>query len=264
MVTDAPSSAVGDSRSPKKTRASGIANIGAVDESTVETATPAYLTDATNITELSAVRIPSATSRTRAAPPVRPRPLAPTRAHGVAQSTIAASGNRIACVVTASISRRGGLRRTAETAQASDASVAIPTPSQNRSSGVRSAHGRGHPAEQERAPDGRAGSVDHHRAEPGLKRAREEARHRPGQRRAERGEGAESRLRDHPEIVRQPPVLTLFARPCYSHATVRKEADDGRPLGPLPPAAPQDAGRIRRRRGRRPRVVGGAPRRPPT
>src|SRR5439155_1417791 len=84
-------SAVRDSRSPKKTRASGIANIGAVDESTVETATPAYLTDATNITELSAVRTPSATSRTRAAPPVRPRPLAPTRAHGVAQSTIAAT-----------------------------------------------------------------------------------------------------------------------------------------------------------------------------
>ncbi|PYN70696.1 MAG: hypothetical protein DMD93_02610 [Candidatus Rokuibacteriota bacterium] len=155
MVTDAPSSAVRDSRSPKKTRASGIANIGAVDESTVETATPAYLTDATNITELSAVRTPSATSRTRAAPPVRPRPLAPTRAHGVAQSTIAASGNRIAWVVTASISRRGGLRRTAETAQASDASVAIPTPSQNRSSGVRSAHGatmRTMPPRVRRAP----------------------------------------------------------------------------------------------------------------
>src|SRR5256886_11740744 len=27
------------------------------------------------------------------------------------------------------------------------------------------ARGRGHPAEQERAPDGRAGGVDHHRAE---------------------------------------------------------------------------------------------------
>src|SRR5437762_13577456 len=118
MVTDAPSSAVRDSRSPKKTRASGIANIGAVDESTVETATPAYLTDATNITELSAVRTPSATSRTRAAPPVRPRPLAPTRAHGLPPRTIAARGNRTAWVVTASLSRTGRLRRPGETAPA--------------------------------------------------------------------------------------------------------------------------------------------------
>src|SRR5437867_675730 len=65
-----------------------------------------------------------------------------------------------------------------------------------------------------------------------------------------------------PQIVRYPPALTLFARPCYSLATVRKEAHDGRPLGPLPSAAPPDAGRGRRRRGRRPRVVGGAPRPP--
>src|SRR2546422_11165183 len=74
MVTPAPSSAVRDRRSPRKTRARGIANIGAVDESTAETATPAYLTDATNITELTAVRTLSATSRARAAPPIRPRP----------------------------------------------------------------------------------------------------------------------------------------------------------------------------------------------
>src|SRR5207244_2397933 len=61
-----------------------------------------------------------------------------------------------------------------------------------------------------------------------------------------------------PQIVRYPPALTPFARPCYSLATVRKEAHDGRPLGPLPSAAPPDDGRGRRRRGRRPRVVGGA------
>src|SRR5207247_8991756 len=65
-----------------------------------------------------------------------------------------------------------------------------------------------------------------------------------------------------PQIVRYPPALTPFARPCYSLATVRKEAHDGRPLGPLPSAAPPDDGRGRRRRGRRPRVVGGAHRPP--
>src|SRR3989454_6052275 len=106
MVTPAPSSAVRDRRSPRKTRARGIANIGAVDESTAETATPAYLTDATNITELTAVRTLSAASRARAAPPIRPRPPAAARAHGVVHRTTAASGNRIACAVTASSSRR--------------------------------------------------------------------------------------------------------------------------------------------------------------
>src|SRR5438876_706643 len=128
-------------RSPRKTRARGIANIGAVDESTAETATPAYLTDATNITELTAVRTLSAASRARAAPPIRPRPPAAARAHGVVHRTTAASGNRIACAVTASSSRSGALRKITETAQASDASVAVPTPNQNRSSGARSAHG---------------------------------------------------------------------------------------------------------------------------
>src|SRR5437667_332944 len=62
-----------------------------------------------------------------------------------------------------------------------------------------------------------------------------------------------------PQIVRYPPALTPFARPCYSLATVRKETHDVRPLGPLPSAAPPDDGRGRRRRGRRPPVVGGAP-----
>src|SRR5213593_1755442 len=152
-VTPAPTSAPRDSRSPKQTRASGIANIGAVDDSTAATATPAYLTLATNITELSAVTTPSTASRARAAPPIRPRPA--ERAHGVAHSTIAARGNRIACAVTASISRSGGLTRTTETAQASDASVAAPTPNQNRSSGARSAHGatmRTMPPRVRRAP----------------------------------------------------------------------------------------------------------------
>src|SRR5207247_531931 len=50
-----------------------------------------------------------------------------------------------------------------------------------------------------------------------------------------------------PQIVRYPPALTPFARPCYSLATVRKEAHDGRPLGPLPSAAPPDDGRGRDR-----------------
>src|SRR5439155_14773215 len=124
----APSSAGRDNRSPKKTRASGIANIGAVDERTAATATPAYFTDATNSTELSTVRTLSAARRVRAAPSSRPRPPAAARAHGVAHSTSAASGNRIACAVTASVSRSGALTRTTETAQASDASVAVPTP----------------------------------------------------------------------------------------------------------------------------------------
>ena len=63
------------------------------------------------------------------------------RAHGVSQSTIEATGNRIACAVTGPISDSGGFTRTVETAQASDASAAAPTPNQKRSSGARSAHG---------------------------------------------------------------------------------------------------------------------------
>src|SRR5207245_1447266 len=96
--------------------------------------TPAYLTPATNITELSAVTTLRTASRARAAPPIRRRLPAAARAHGVAHSTSAASGNRIACAVIASISRRGALRRTTETAQASaasalaDAAVTAPAP----------------------------------------------------------------------------------------------------------------------------------------
>src|SRR5256885_14022905 len=102
-VTPAPTSAPRDSRSPKQTRASGIANIGAVDDSTVATATPAYLTPATNITQPRAGTTLNKASRPRAAPPIRRRLPAAARAHGVAHSTSAASGNRIACAVIASI-----------------------------------------------------------------------------------------------------------------------------------------------------------------
>src|SRR5882724_2144061 len=61
-VTAAPIIASTGSRSPRKTMPSGTANSGAVDESTVATATPAYLTDAPYITELTAVNAASASS----------------------------------------------------------------------------------------------------------------------------------------------------------------------------------------------------------
>src|SRR5436309_10839819 len=139
MVIAAPRSARGVRRSPRKMTARGIANIGAVDESTEATATPAYLTPATNMTELTEVNAPSTAMRTRTARLLSASALGAERAQG--QSAVAASGRRIACAVTAFFSESGGLTRTVETAQASDASAAVPTPNQNRSSGARSAHG---------------------------------------------------------------------------------------------------------------------------
>jgi hypothetical protein len=61
-VTAAPSMASTGNRSPRKTMPSGTANSGAVDESTVATATPAYFTDAPYMTELTAVNAASASS----------------------------------------------------------------------------------------------------------------------------------------------------------------------------------------------------------
>ncbi|PYM32771.1 MAG: hypothetical protein DME15_12940 [Candidatus Rokuibacteriota bacterium] len=140
-MTAAPSSAPSDSRSPRKTTASGIANMGAVDDSTVATATPACLTPATNITELTALRTLSPASRASTDGSRRRRPPSAPRAHGVTHSVAAASGSRIACAVTGSMSPSGDFRNTTETAHASAASVAVPTPSQKRSPGARWAQG---------------------------------------------------------------------------------------------------------------------------
>ena len=57
------------------------------------------------------------------------------------QSSAAASGKRIAWAVTGVISASGGLTRTVETAHATEASVAVPTPNQKRSSDACPAHG---------------------------------------------------------------------------------------------------------------------------
>jgi len=128
-------------RSSRKITASGIANMGAVDERTEATATPACLTAATNMTELTDVIAPRTTMRTRTPRLLLANVLGTARAHGVSHSTIEATGSRIACAVIGLISASGGLTSTVETAQASDAIAAAPTPNQKRSSGARSAHG---------------------------------------------------------------------------------------------------------------------------
>src|SRR5499433_2669 len=128
-------------RSFRKTTANGIANIGAVEERTEATATPACLTPATNMTELTEVIAPRTTMRTCTARPLLANAPGTERAHGVSQRTIEATGRRIAWAVVALISASGGLTRTVETAHASEASTAAPTPNQKRSSGARSAHG---------------------------------------------------------------------------------------------------------------------------
>src|SRR5262249_55234277 len=128
-------------RSSRKITASGIANIGAVDESTEATATPACLTAATNMTELTDVIAPRTTMRTRTPRLLLANVVGTSRAHGVTHSASEATGSRIACAVVGLISASGGLTSTVETAQASDAIAAAPTPNQKRSSRARSAHG---------------------------------------------------------------------------------------------------------------------------
>ena len=122
-------------------KASGIPNIGAVADSTDATVTPAYLTPATNVTELTAVSAPRTAMRTRAPRELCASSRGAERAHGVTQRSAAASGKRIACAVTGFISASGGLTRTVETAQATEASVAVPMPNPKRSSGAGPAHG---------------------------------------------------------------------------------------------------------------------------
>ena len=63
MVRTMPATAMSGTRSPRKKNPSGSAKMGAVDESTVATATPAYWTPATNRIELAVLSAPSAKSR---------------------------------------------------------------------------------------------------------------------------------------------------------------------------------------------------------
>src|SRR5262249_4716936 len=132
-VTAAPTAARAGTRSLRNTRPRGIAKIGAVDESTVATATPAYRTPATNRMELTAVSPPSARSRQRARGPCRLRATTPPHDHGVIHRRTAATGSRTACAWIASTSAREGLRTTTDAAHATDPSVAAPTPIQKRS-----------------------------------------------------------------------------------------------------------------------------------
>jgi hypothetical protein len=106
--------------------------MGAVAESTVATPTPACFTPITNSTELTAVRAASSASDFPAAgDAVRTAPSAP-RAQGVATSTRPTTGSRIAWAVVESTSLKAGLSMMAETAHATEARVAAPSPSQSR------------------------------------------------------------------------------------------------------------------------------------
>ena len=83
----------------------GSAKSGDTDDSTVPSATPAYLSPARKPTALTAVRPPSAS--TRVATAWRwPAPRTVPRAHGVAQSTSVLSGSRTAWIVKGSTSAR--------------------------------------------------------------------------------------------------------------------------------------------------------------
>src|SRR6476661_3576571 len=112
-----PARARGVRRSSRKMTARGIANMGAVDERTEATATPACLTPATNMTELTDVIAPRMTMRICTVRLLIRSARGAERAHGVSQSTIEATGSRIACAVTGPISDSGGFTRTVETAQ---------------------------------------------------------------------------------------------------------------------------------------------------
>src|SRR5207249_9603321 len=92
-----------------------------VAERTEAMATPACLTPATNMTELTEVIAPRIAIRIFTARPLLANAPGTERAHGVSQSTSAATGNRIACAVVALISESGGLTSTVATAQASEA-----------------------------------------------------------------------------------------------------------------------------------------------
>src|SRR5262245_17159989 len=95
-VTTVPNTPATDRRSPRKIIPSGMANIGAVDDSTVVTATPACFTPTTNITELTAVRTDRhASVHCTLEPPARTRPAA-GHAHGVAHSRRPPTGSRMA------------------------------------------------------------------------------------------------------------------------------------------------------------------------
>src|SRR5262245_10293815 len=130
MVTATPRMAPDDRRSPRKMTPSGMANIGATDERMLPTATPAYLMPATYSTELKMVRTDSAAMRVRIGrPPLISAPTAP-RAHGVAHSTAAATGNRTACAAAGLISESGAFIRSGETPHATQATPAVATPCQ--------------------------------------------------------------------------------------------------------------------------------------
>src|SRR5215475_6746633 len=101
-------------RSLRKITARGMANIGAVEERTEATATPACLTPATNMTELTEVIAPRIRMRTCTARLLMRKARGAERAHGVSQSIIEATGRRIACAVTGPISDSGGFTRTVE------------------------------------------------------------------------------------------------------------------------------------------------------
>src|SRR5215475_14467180 len=88
-------------RSLRKITARGIANMGAVEERTEATATPACLTPATNMTELTEVITPRTAMRICTLRPLLANAPGTERAHGVSQSTIEATGSRIAWAVVA-------------------------------------------------------------------------------------------------------------------------------------------------------------------
>ena len=71
-VTSVPRTARAVSRSPRKTRPSGIAKSGEVEESTAATATSASFTPVTKSTELPAVIAPRSATRTNTPRPARP------------------------------------------------------------------------------------------------------------------------------------------------------------------------------------------------
>src|SRR5262249_47162912 len=131
-VTAVPARASAGSRSPRKKTPSGTAKSGAVDDSTVATATPAYLTEAPYMTELTAVTAASATRRTNNGQPPRNSTGTPRSAQGVTHRINAPTGRRIACALTGSISSSGTRSATTETPHASAASSASTTPRQGR------------------------------------------------------------------------------------------------------------------------------------
>src|SRR5439155_12443823 len=129
----APRTVASVTRSPRNSTPRGIANSGAVAESTAPMATPAYFRLATKSTELAAVTMLSTPMRRSGPRPLWRRAAAAPRVHGVSHSRREASGSRMAWAVSGSISRSGGFIITVEIAHAADARTAVHTPHHSRS-----------------------------------------------------------------------------------------------------------------------------------